>query len=83
MSKTKIELNHSGIKTFLHSKAVAEDLKSRADRIADKLGNGYKSDFRHMGSRVIASVYADSNSARRQNMRENSIMKAVLESADR
>lgn len=83
MSKVEIELNHDNIKSFLRSNSVADDLKSRADRIVEKLGDGYYSDCRNESSRVIASVYAGSRDAKRQNMQENSIIRAVLSSADR
>lgn len=83
MSKIKVKLNHSGIKKFLHSKGMAAAVKSYADRAADTLGEGYKSEYRHKPSRVIASVYADTQEARRDNSENNSIIKAVLASGDR
>lgn len=78
MGKLRIELNHSGIKAFLHSKGTAELVKGKADEIQSRLGDGYKSDYRHMESRVIASVYADTQEARKENMDNNTILKAVF-----
>lgn len=79
MSSVKIELNSAGIKQFLHSREVAECVKNYADKAADRLGEGYKSDYKHMPTRVIASVYTDTDEARRQNLQENSLLKAVLQ----
>lgn len=79
MSSVKIELNSAGIKQFLHSREVAECVKSYADKAADRLGEGYKSDHKHMPTRVIASVYTATDEAKRENMENNSILKAVLQ----
>lgn len=79
MSSVKIELNSAGIKQFLHSREVAKCVKNYADKAADRLGEGYKSDYKHMPTRVIASVYTDTDEARQQNLQENSLLKAVLQ----
>ncbi len=79
MSNIKVELNHGQIRRFLHSREVAELVKSYADKAADRLGVGYKSDEKLMSTRAIASVYTDTPEARRENLQNNSILKAVLQ----
>jgi hypothetical protein len=79
MSKIKVELNHGQIGRFLHSQEVAGLVKSYADKAADRLGEGYKSRYKHMGTRVVASVFTTTDEAKRENMDNNSILKAVLE----
>lgn len=83
MSNVKIELNSPNIRKFLKSREMRELVKSYADKAADRLGEGYESDHKYMSSRVIASVYTDTPEARRENLENNSILKAVLESGDR
>jgi hypothetical protein len=77
MSKVRIELDHSGVKALLHSKELAEYLKGVADDMAERCGEGYGSDYKHMASRVIASAYADTQEARKDNIRNNTLLKAV------
>lgn len=78
MAKVKIVLNSGQINKFLHSDSVKAMVKGKADEIQSRLGEGYKSDKRYMKSRVIASVYADTPEARRENLDRNTILKAVF-----
>jgi len=52
-------------------------LKGIADNALDSLGEGYKSDARVGKNRANAMVYADTYQAKADNMRNNSILKAV------
>ena len=52
-------------------------LKERADSALNSLGEGYKSDSRVGKNRANAMVYADTYRAKRDNLKNNSILKAV------
>lgn len=58
MSKVTIELNSTNIGKLLKSDHVKEMLKSEAEKHA----NGWKTDTRYMGTRLIASIYSTDSS---------------------
>lgn len=77
MSKFKFVLNRSGIKELMKSEEMQTILKEKADGALNSLGEGYKSDT-HVGkNRANAMVYADTYKAKRDNLKNNSILKAV------
>ena len=78
MSDIRVELNHDGIREFLRSTEVSELVSSYAKAAAEQLGEGYAADKLLQPTRQIASVYADTTAARRENLENNSILKAVL-----
>lgn len=79
MSNIRVELNHDGIRAFLRSAETGKLVSSYAERAAERLGEGYKSDEKLMSTRAIASVYTDTDEARRANLQDNSLLKAVLQ----
>ena len=77
MSKFKFELNRAGVRALMQSDEMQSILKDKADNALISLGEGYKSDI-HVGkNRANAMVYADTYQAKADNMRNNSILKAV------
>lgn len=77
MAKTKIVLNKSGVRAMLQSdemKAICED---HANKVLEKLGDGYTVTSMTGKTRVNASVYAESATAKRENMEHNTILKAL------
>ena len=82
MSDIRVELNHDGIREFLRSAEVSELVSSYAEAAAEQLGEGYAADKSLQPTRQIASVYADTTAARRENLKNNSILKAVLANGD-
>lgn len=82
MSNIRVELDHDGVKEFLYSPELLALLKGYADEAAAQLGEGFAADTYHAASRNIASVYADTDEARRKNLENNSILKAVLANGD-
>lgn len=82
MSNIKVKLNHDGVKKFLFSPELLGLLKGYAGKAAAQLGEGYEADTYHAATRNIASVYADTEEARRENLENNSILKAVLSCGD-
>lgn len=82
MSNIRVELNHDSIRGYLHTPELLELLKGYADEAAAQLGEGYEAETYNAGTRSIASVYTDTDEARRKNLENNSILKAVLSCGD-
>ena len=82
MSNIRVELNSEGIRQYLHTPELLDLLKGYADEAAAQLGEGYEAETYHASSRNIASVYTDTDEARRKNLENNSILKAVLSCGD-
>lgn len=77
MSKFKFVLNRPGVRALMQSDEMQSILKDKADNALNSLGEGYKSDI-HVGkNRANAMVYADTYQAKRDNLKNNSILKAV------
>lgn len=77
MSKFKFELNRSGVRALMQSAEMQSILKDKANNALNSLGEGYKSDI-HVGkNRANAMVYADTYKAKKDNLKNNSILKAV------
>ena len=77
MSKFKFELNRSGVRTLMQSEEMQSILKSKANNALNSLGQGYKTDSYVGKNRANAMVYADTYQAKRDNLKNNSILKAV------
>ena len=75
--KTKFVLNRSGVRELLQSKEMQTVLNERASQAVQRLGAGYASDSYVGKNRANAMVYADSFLAKRDNVKNNSILKAV------
>lgn len=77
MSKFKFVLNRTAVRELMKSEEMQSILKDKADNALNSLGEGYKSDI-HVGkNRANAMVYADTYKAKRDNLKNNSILKAV------
>lgn len=77
MSKTKVVLSFEGIGSILRSEEMAACVKAEADKRASGLGIGYATDVKHMGTRVISSIYTETREAAVDNGRNNTLLKAV------
>lgn len=77
MSKVEIKLNSAGMEELLRSPAVMADLRARANRIARSAGFGYRVYVEQGRSRARASVVAGSRRARRDNARNNTLLRAL------
>lgn len=77
MSKVKIELNSAGIKEMLLSSEMEELLAERAREIQSRCGNGYETDTHRTPGRMVASVFTDSDEAKRDNSENNTILRAL------
>ena len=77
MSKFKFELNRAGVRALMQSEEMQSVLKDKANNALNSLGEGYKSDTYIGKNRANAMVYADSFQAKRDNLKNNTILKAV------
>ncbi|CAM4225651.1 hypothetical protein [Erysipelothrix aquatica] len=77
MSKPKIELNNSAIRDLLRGEDVQNALSSRANSIKSKLGEGYETDIYVGKNRANASIRAESKEAKRDNKKNNTLLKAM------
>lgn len=77
MSKFKFELNKKGVRELMQSEEMQAILKGKADNALNSLGEGYKSDTYVGKNRANAMVYADTYQAKKDNLENNSILKAV------
>lgn len=77
MSKTVIKLNTSGVRELLKSPEMEQGIGEMARQIAQRAGDGYESDTKKMGTRVIASTYTNTRSAYYKELKNNTLLKAV------
>ena len=77
MSKVKIVLNKQGMREMLRSQGVHNAIRSEAGNIASRCGEGYAASSTIGRERALASVYAETSEAKRDNLDNNTILKAV------
>lgn len=77
MSKIKIELNKEGVKELLKSGEMMAICEEHAREIQQRCGDGYEIST-HVGvNRVNASVYAESKAAIKDNLENNTLLRAM------
>lgn len=75
MSKMKFQLNYEGVAELMRSEAMISVLKSYADAIAERAGDGYDV---HIGPRrANVSVRTVTDEAAQDNLDNNTLLKAV------
>lgn len=77
MSKNTFKLNRSGVRELLQSSAMEAVLEEQASAIRNRAGVGYKQDTYVGKNRANAMVWADTYPAKRDNMKNNTLLKAV------
>ncbi len=77
MSSIRIRLNSRGVTELLKSEDMKKVCKAQADAVAARCGSGYESDSYVGKSRVNCSVYPVTRKARRDNLKNNTILKAL------
>lgn len=83
MSKVKVEANLAGYSELRNSPEIVEMMQRIADTALTQLGDGYSSEVSHyeggrLPGKAVVKVYAESRAARRENYKDNTIMKAVF-----
>lgn len=77
MSKVKVVLNSSGVRALMQSKEMQKICTDHANDALSKLGNGYEVTSMVGKTRCNAEIAAVSQEAREENLKNNTIMKAV------
>lgn len=77
MSKVKIQLNRQGVRSLLRSEEMRAICQEKAAEIRARCPAGYQADSYTGKNRVNAMVWAESAEARRDNAKNNTILKAL------
>lgn len=78
MANNRFELNRQGVSKLLKSAELQNVLAEQAAEIAGRAGDGYGSDTKMMGTRVIASVYTEDAETARADAENDTLLKAVF-----
>lgn len=77
MSKVKFKLNRSGVAELMRSSAMQTVLKEHATSVRNRCGDGYTQDIYVGKNRANAMVSAETYKAKKDNLENNTILKAV------
>lgn len=77
MPKVKFELNSAGVRELLKSEKAAVACREHAARIQRAAGEGYVMEDRHYPERTGAAVRPDTAAAAADNLKHNTLLKAL------
>lgn len=77
MAKVKFKLNGAGVRELLNSPEMSAIISREAARVAGSAGDGYEYRMHSTGQRVAANVYAETWRAKRENLKNNVLLKAL------
>lgn len=77
MSKAEIVLNSNNIRAILRSADMQQMLESKAAEITARAGDGYIYRSHDSGQRIITNVYAETEEALKDNLENNTLLKAL------
>ena len=77
MSSFKFELDREGVRELLKSEEMHSIINDCAQEILGRLSDGYEMKSGETEQRAKASVYAESIKARRDNSKNNTLLKAL------
>lgn len=77
MSRTRVKLNYQGFNELRKSPEMRAALTAEAQSIAQRAGEGYETDEKLFLSRAVASVATVTPQAMRDNLENNTLLKAV------
>ncbi|MBQ1572682.1 MAG: hypothetical protein IIZ78_16250 [Clostridiales bacterium] len=78
MGKVRFELNREGVRELLRSKEMMDVCQEYANNALGKLGDGYEVTTHTGTNRVNAQVAAVTYAAKKENLSDNTIIKAVF-----
>ena len=78
MAKVRFELNREGVRELLRSKEMMDVCQEYANNALGKLGDGYEVTTHTGTNRVNAQVAAVTYEAKKENLSDNTIIKAVF-----
>jgi len=77
MAEFRIELIESGVRELLRSADMEQICLEKAQEVCRRCPQGYETDTYRGKNRVNAMVWADSPEAREDNLKNNTLLKAV------
>lgn len=77
MAKVEIELNSEGVRELLRSPAILAACRDVANGVAARAGDGYSVSSYTGTNRVNVSVGTETAKAMRDNLKNNTLLKAV------
>ena len=77
MAKFRVELNSEGVRELLKSAEMGAICREHAKAIAGRAGDGYSVSTYTGRTRVNASVSPSTKAAQRDNLKNNTLLKAV------
>lgn len=77
MSRMKFKLNRKGIADLMKSDEMQGILNEKATAIRNRCGDGYEQDIYVGKNRANAMVSAESVKAKKDNLKNNTLLKAV------
>lgn len=75
--RIEVKLNSAGIREYLTSESVADELARRAKKLKNKAGTGYEMKVSRKGKRARARVVAKSATARRNESENANLRRAI------
>lgn len=78
MASVRVELNREGVRELLRSQEMMNICSEYANNALNKLGDGYEVTTHTGSNRVNAEVAAVTYAAKSENLKNNSIVKAVF-----
>lgn len=77
MADVRIELNEAGVRELMQSAEMMQICRQHANRALSSLGRGYDISEYVGKTRVNVQISAETFEAKRENMKNNSILKAL------
>lgn len=75
-SQIEVTVNRAGVREYLNSASVQEELKRRAERITQKAGPGYGVHMHHT-DRARAAIQTDTFEARASESKHGNLRRAI------
>lgn len=77
MSDIEVRVNFEGVGQLLRGPEMEQLMRSYAESIQNRAGNGYMSDARKLGTRWISTVYTATREAMLDTAENNTLLKAI------
>ena len=77
MRQVKVKLNSAGVRELLLCEELKMFLEETGRTIAIRAGSGYNVQTHRTETRHITNVFAEDNAARRDNLKNNTLLRAM------
>lgn len=75
--KVKFELNMKGLNDLMKSSEMQSVLLEAGQSVAEAAGSGFEAEVHQADFTAISNVYATDHQSRKQNLEDNTLLKAV------